>query len=143
MNKTASAGTGRALASLQSRVEIQAICRESRDPEHRSNAVASVGGIFHQRSDAQQVADALVLAGVEPESIRFEVLPRSVADVLGLLGIPPEAVRQYERHVVPGDIFLVVTSDALPANAIANEIARAGGMVVELGHTPTSRIGDR
>lgn len=105
--------------------------------------MASVGGIFHLRSDAQQVADALTLAGVEPGSIRFEVLPQSLVDALGPLGIPDEAVREYERHVIPGDILLFVNSEALPETAIANEIARVGGLVIELGHTPASHIGER
>ncbi|HVC32454.1 MAG TPA: hypothetical protein VNL16_02985 [Chloroflexota bacterium] len=103
----------------------------------------SVGGIFHQRSDAQQVADALVLAGVDPGSIRFEVLPRPLTDVLGPLGIPGEAIREYERHVVPGDILLFVNTEALPAAAVANEIARVGGLVVQLGHAPAGHLGER
>ena len=39
--------------------------------------MVSVGGIFHDRAGAQQCADALALAGVERESIRAEILPRS------------------------------------------------------------------
>lgn len=105
--------------------------------------MTSIGGIFHQRSDAQQVADALTLAGVEPGSIRFEVLPRSLVDALGPLGIPREAVREYERHVVPGDILLFVNTEALPAAAIANEIARVGGLVVQAGRAPAGDIGAR
>lgn len=104
---------------------------------------AAVGGIFHERADAQQVADALVLAGVESGSIRFIVLPSSLVDVLGPLGIPAEAVAEYEQHVDPGDIFLTVNSDALPAVSIANEIAQGGGLVVEYGWAPSGSPGER
>lgn len=102
----------------------------------------AVGGIFHQRSDAQQAADALSLAGVQPGAIRFEILPRSLIDVLGPLGIPNDAIQSYERHVVPGDILMIVTTNALPADSIANEIARVGGLVVRSGHHPAGFPGE-
>ncbi len=105
--------------------------------------MVSVGGIFHQRADAKQCADALALAGVEPDSIRSEILPRSLEDVLGPLGIPAEAIREYERHVVPGDILLLVNTDALPSDTIANEIARSGGLVVQVGYAPAGHPGER
>ena len=105
--------------------------------------MVSVGGIFHLRADAQKVADALALAGVEPGSIRYEVLPKSLEDALGPLGIPIEAIREYERHVTPGDILLFVNTDALPVEAIANEIARCGGLVVQVGYTPAGHPGER
>jgi hypothetical protein len=98
----------------------------------------SVGGIFHQRNNAWEAADALVYAGVAAESLRVETLPRSLIDVLGPLGVPSEAITEYERDVVPGDVLLVVTTDRLPAEAIANEIAHAGGLVVEYGRAPTT-----
>ncbi|HEX5415889.1 MAG TPA: hypothetical protein VFZ25_09490 [Chloroflexota bacterium] len=105
----------------------------------------AVGGVFHQRSDAQQAADALGLAGVDASAFRFQVLPRShsLVDVLGPLGIPEEAIHLYERHVNPGDILLVVTTDALPPEAIANEIARVGGLVARPGHYPAGLPGER
>lgn len=105
--------------------------------------MASVGGIFHQHADAEQVADALTLAGVEPESIRFDEIPRSLVDVLGPLGIPGEAIEEYERDVLPGDILLVVNTEALPAEAIVNEIDRVGGLTVEFGRTPAGHVGEQ
>ncbi len=105
--------------------------------------MAAIGGIFHQRADAQQAADALTLAGVSPESIRFAVLPRSPIDVLGPLGIPSEAIADYEWEVGPGDILLTVTSDALPDASIAHEIAHAGGLVVQFGRAPAGGPGER
>jgi hypothetical protein len=107
--------------------------------------MVAVGGVFHRRSDAQQTADALGLAGVEPDAIRFQVLPRSASlvDVLGPLGIPEEAIHLYERQINPDDILLVVTSNALPPVAIANEIARVGGLVIREGHYPAGSPGER
>lgn len=105
--------------------------------------MVSVGGIFHQRADAQKCVDALMLAGVERESIRTEALRRSLEDVLGPLGIPTEAIREYERQVVPGDTFVFVNTEALPAEAIVNEVARTGGLVVQAGYTSAGHPGDR
>jgi hypothetical protein len=105
--------------------------------------VAAVGGIFHQSADAQQAADTLVRTGVDPGSIRFTELPDSVSDALVQLGIPAEAVEAYERNVVPGDILLTVNSEAVPPVAIANEIGRLGGLVVEFGWAPSGSPGER
>lgn len=104
--------------------------------------MASVGGIFHERSDAQQVADDLTLAGIEPGSIRYVEIPRSLVDVLGPLGIPSEALAEYERNTQPGDILMIVTSNALPATTIINEIGRRGGLTIEMGWAPLGHPGD-
>lgn len=105
--------------------------------------MASVGGIFHRRVDAQRAADALTLAGVEPRAVRFEEIPVSLVDALGPLGIPIESIGEYERDVIPGDILLLVNTVALPSSAIVNEIGRAGGLVVEFGRTPEGHVGER
>ncbi|HLH71844.1 MAG TPA: hypothetical protein VKX96_01070 [Chloroflexota bacterium] len=105
--------------------------------------MAAVGGVFHRRDDAQLAVDALTLAGVEPGEIRFEILPRSLVDVLGPLGIPAEAVWEYERNINPGDVLMLVNSEALPAVSIADEIARRGGLVLEFGWAPASEPGVR
>ncbi|MGH2461085.1 MAG: hypothetical protein ACRDIY_19685 [Chloroflexota bacterium] len=105
--------------------------------------MVSVGGIFHRRADAQQVADALTLAGVEPGSIRDEEIPTSLVDVLGPLGIPHQAIAEYERAVVPGDILLIVNTEALPAMAIVNEIGRVGGLSIEFGRAPVGHVGEQ
>ena len=104
-----------------------------------------VGGVFHQRADAQQAADALALAGVEPDELHYQVLPRSksLANVFGPLGIPEPAIPEYERWIEAGDILLVVATEALPPDAIANEIARAGGLVVREGYYPAGFPGER
>ena len=105
--------------------------------------MASVGGLFHRREDAEQVADALILAGVEASAIRFDVLPDSIVDALGLLGIPEEAIREYLRQVVPGDILLAVNTRSLPEETIVNEIGRNGGLAVQLGRAPSAHPGER
>lgn len=100
----------------------------------------AVGGIFHRRADAQQAADALVLAGVSGGSLRYELLPRPLVATLGPLGVPADAIDVYARDVAPGDILLTVNTDRLPAAAIATEIARVGGLVVEFGHAPSTGL---
>ena len=125
------------------------VARRVRGPEtsepKRGATMVAVGGIFHGRSDAQKAAEALGLAGVNRDAIRFEVLPRSssLVNVLGPFGIPEEAIHLYEHHVNPGDTLLVVTTNALPPEAIANEIARVGGLVVREGHYPAGFPGER
>lgn len=105
--------------------------------------VALVGGIFHRREDALQVAEALILAGVERDSIHLDLLPHPLSDVLGPLGIPEEAIEEYETQVTPGDSLLIVITEALPAEAIANEVGRGGGLVIQFGYTPAGHPGER
>lgn len=109
----------------------------------RRTVRAVVGGIYHRQADAQQAVDGLILAGVEPGAFRFTPIPRSVEDVLAPLGIPHVAIGEYERQARPGDILLTVNTDALPAASVANEIARTGGLVIQLGQASTGDVGVR
>jgi hypothetical protein len=108
-----------------------------------SAAPAAVGGLFHRNADAEQAASALLLAGVARDAIRYVDLPDPVGNALGPLGIPREALAEYERRVQPGDVLLIVQSDALPGDALAEAIAAAGGLVVRAGRTPAGRPGER
>ncbi|HLG50824.1 MAG TPA: hypothetical protein VKY56_04205 [Chloroflexota bacterium] len=103
----------------------------------------AVGGAFHRCEDARQAMAALIQAGVAPDAIRWEVFPPVMENLLGLLGIPAEALEVYTRGIAPGDVLLVITTDALPAAVIADEIARWGGMVIRAGQMPTVGPGER